>query len=431
MFRVIRRSVRSVAEPQLQQRRSESRALVERIVRPFQQFVGTEAAGGIVLLIGAALALIWANWPGQTSYFHFWERSVSVTVGTLELTSSLRAAINDGLMVVFFLLVGLEIKREILVGELSTAREAALPVAAALGGMIVPAAIYAAFNPVGVEARGWGIPMATDIAFALGVLVLLGNRIPAGLRVFLTAFAIVDDLGAVLVIALFYTDGVSLAALGFAAIVLAALIACNRLGARHPAVYGALGLVLWLAVLESGVHPTVAGVLLAMTIPSIVDHRRDATSLSQHVEEAAAAPLLRLEHRLNPIVAFAIMPLFAFANAGVRLTPEVFGTLSWPIILGVVLGLCAGKVIGILTASWAATRVGIATLPRQVTWGAMAGVSCLGGIGFTMSLFVATLAFGSGPLLNSAKVGIVGASLIAGTVGACVLGFVRPIPRRE
>jgi NhaA family Na+:H+ antiporter len=427
--------------------------LVERVLRPFQQFVATESAGGMVLFACALAAIAWANSPWSDSYFHLWERPFSVGFEGAALTKSLHHWINDGLMVVFFLLVGLEIKRELFVGELSSIKQAALPIAAAVGGMIVPALIYVAFNAGGEGARGWGIPMATDIAFALGVLALLGDRIPSGLRVFLTALAIVDDLGAVLVIAIFYTSQISFMALGAAGVVFAVLALCNVGGVRHPGIYSMLGVALWLAVLASGVHATIAGVLLALTIPArtridedtfamkaeaalfefqsacdpnkssvLTNHgQQEALHHLERAVEQVQAPLLRIEHNLNKLVAFGIMPLFAFANAGVRMNSAMFASLSWPVVLGVAVGLVVGKVIGIFTASKVAVMAGVATLPANVGWRGTLGVSALGGIGFTMSLFVATLAFGSGALLDSAKIGILAASIVAGVTGAMVL----------
>lgn len=425
---------------------------VERILRPFQQFVATETASGLVLLVCAAAALIWANSPRADDYFALWEQTASVRIAGFTFARTLHHWINDGLMVVFFLLVGLEIKREIFVGELSSLRQAAMPIGAAIGGMIVPAIIYVSLNRTGVEARGWAIPMATDIAFALGVLAILGNRVPLGIRVFLAALAIADDVGAVVVIALFYTSAISPAALGYAAGVLVILFLCNWAGVRHPAVYALLGVALWIAVLNSGVHATIAGVLLAAAIPSRTRINEDtfalradaavlefraasdpelATVLSnpgqqealnelERAVEAVQSPLLRIEHALHTVVAFAIMPLFALANAGVRLSSTLFASLSWRVFLGVAFGLVAGKVIGIMLASWIMVQRG-AALPNQANWKSLFGMSWLGGIGFTMSLFVATLAFGEGPLLNSAKLGILAASLVAGVVGAIVL----------
>lgn len=377
----------------------QDRPMVERLLRPFQQFVAAEAAGGIVLLACTVIALAWANAPSAAAYFALWEHPIGVG----SVSKSIGHWINDGLMVVFFLLVGLEIKRELLTGELSSRQQAALPIAAAIGGMVVPAAVYAAFNMGREGSHGWGIPMATDIAFALGALALLGRRVPLGLRVFLAALAIVDDIGAVLVIAFFYTGALSWLGFVGAAVVLVVLAVCSRRGVTHPAVYTVLGVALWIGVLESGIHATIAGVLLAMTVPS--------------------ALLPRMEHALLRPVAFGIMPLFALANAGVRLSADVFRTLSWRVAVGIALGLVAGKVLGIFVASWLAVRSRRAALPVGVDWNKVFGVSWLGGIGFTMSLFVATLAFGSGPLLDSAKVGILAGSLVAGATGAALLRF--------
>jgi len=377
----------------------QDRPMVERFLRPFQQFMAAESAGGIVLLACTVVALVWANSPSGDAYFSVWEQAVGVG----RVSKSIGHWINDGLMVVFFLLVGLEIKRELLTGELSSRQQATLPIAAAIGGMVVPAAIYAAINARHEGSPGWAIPMATDIAFALGVLALLGKRIPLGLRVFLAALAIVDDIGAVLVIAFFYTGALSWMGLVGAAAVLVLLAICNRRGVTHPAIYALLGVALWVSVLASGIHATIAGVLLAMTVPS--------------------ALLPRMEHALLRPVAFGIMPLFALANAGVRLSTDVFRTLSWRVAAGIAIGLVVGKVLGIVVASWLAVRSRRAALPAGVDWKQLVGVSWLGGIGFTMSLFVAALAFGSGPLLDSAKVGILAGSLFAGVTGAVLLRF--------
>jgi NhaA family Na+:H+ antiporter len=418
-------------------------------VRPFYEFAAAESAGGIVLLVCTAVALAWANSPWSESYFALWEQSLAIGFEGARLSKTLHHWINDGLMVVFFFLVGLEIKREMRVGELASLKHAMLPIAAAFGGMVVPAVIFALLNAGGPGSAGWGIPMATDIAFALGVLALLGSRIPVGLKVFLAALAIVDDIGAVLVIALFYTAEISLSSLAASAFVLALLFVCNRTGVRNSVVYALLGVALWFAVLKSGVHATVAGVLLALTIPARtrIDEDQFVRSAQRSLDEFAAAsdpevesvmsnpgqqealhslersidlvqsPLLKMEHSLHAVVAFAIMPLFAFANAGVRIDGETLSTLSWRVVLGVMIGLIAGKVIGVLAASLASVRFGLASLPDRVEWRQMHGVSWLAAIGFTMSLFIANLAFGTGPLLDSAKVGILAASFIAGVVG--------------
>jgi NhaA family Na+:H+ antiporter len=390
--------------------------LTARVLGPFQRFFSTEAAGGIVLLACAAVALAMANSSWAPAYHHLWETSQRLGAPSFGLTLTLHEWVNDGLMAVFFLLVGLEIKREVLIGELSSRRSAALPVAAAIGGMVVPAAIYAAVNRGGPGAAGWGIPMATDIAFALGILALLGNRLPSGLRVFLAALAIVDDLGAVLVIALFYTSGIHWSALGGAAMVLALLIGLNLAGARRAAAYAILGVVLWLFVLKSGIHATVAGVLLALTIPA-----RGATGT-----EPAESLLQRVEIALHGPVAFIIMPVFALANAGVPLGAGLATAIRTPVALGVALGLLLGKPIGITLASYAAVRAGAAELPEGVTWRHVHGVSWLGGIGFTMSLFIAGLAFADAGVLDIARLGVLGASACAGIVGYMLLRRAAP-----
>ncbi len=423
---------------------------ISRMLSPLAAFLHTEAAGGIVLIACALIALLWANSPWAGTYTALW--ASKVTVGPLSET--LLHWINDGLMAVFFFVVGLEIKREVLVGELASRRQAALPVAAALGGMVVPAALYAAVNRGGAGAGGWGIPMATDIAFALGVLALLGRRAPTGLKIFLAALAIVDDLGAVLAIALFYTAQVSWVALGAAALFLALLILANRLRIRHPLAYALLGVGLWVAFLESGVHATIAGVLLALTIPARTrvdpgEFSRRVGALLRHFDrvdegagtiltnadqqaalaeledlaEGVQTPLQRLEHALHPWVAFGIVPLFALANAGVALGGGPGAALTEPVTLGVLLGLVVGKQVGVMAGAWLAVRGGVADLPEGVTWRHLYGAGWLAGIGFTMSLFIGALAFGEGALLDAAKVGILTASLIAGGVGWALLRF--------
>jgi NhaA family Na+:H+ antiporter len=427
--------------------------VLARMLRPFQRFARMEAAGGILLLVCTALALAWANSPWAESYHHLWETPVTVGAPGMGLTLSLHHWVNDGLMAIFFFLVGLEIKREVLVGELASRRTAALPMAAALGGMVVPAALYASLNAGGPGAPGWGIPMATDIAFALGVLALLGPRVPLGLKVFLAALAIADDIGAVLVIAVFYTSGLSWEALAWAGGVVGVLMVANRSGARHPAVYAVLGVVLWLAVHASGVHATVAGVLLALTIParttidedefvqqaegSLAEFRaesaaspgatvltsrahQEAVQALESVCEAVQAPLQKMEHKLHGVVAFGIMPLFALANAGVALGGGAGGATS-RITLGVILGLVIGKPLGITLASWLAVRGHVAELPVGVSWRGIHGAAWLGGIGFTMSLFIAGLAFDDSVRLDAAKLGILAASLGAGIVGWAIL----------
>lgn len=374
-----------------------------------------EASGGILLIGCMAVALAWANSPWSDSYFHVWHTDPTFGFAGGLLSKPLHFWINDGLMALFFLLVGLEIKRETLVGELASFQKAALPIAAALGGMIVPAGFYALFNQSGPGAAGWGIPMATDIAFALGVLALLGGRVPVSLKVFLCALAITDDIGAVLVIALFYTAQISWISLGVGALFLAALIAANRAGARHPLIYAVLGLGLWLAFLKSGIHATVAGVLLATTIPA-----RDRAGSSAFPAQSES-PMLRFEHALMPWNKYVIMPVFALANAGVVLGAGATRSLVDPISLGVICGLVLGKPIGIVLFSWLATRIRVAAMLDGISWRQILGVGMLGGIGFTMSLFIANLAFGATPALETAKVGILAASLMSALVGAVVL----------
>ena len=388
---------------------------IQRLVRPFQEFADLEASGGLLLIGCTVAALIWANSPFAGSYFHFWHMDLTFgRIGGL-LAKPLHFWINDGLMALFFLLVGLEIKREILVGELASFQSAVLPIAAALGGMIVPAAFYLLFNHGGPGAAGWGIPMATDIAFALGVLALLGSRVPTSLKVFLAALAIADDIGAVLVIAFFYTERISWISLGVGGVFFVALLAANRAGVRHLLIYVILGLGLWVAFLQSGIHATVAGVLLSITIPA---RQRAASSA---VLTSNESPMLRLEHALIPWNRYLIMPVFALANAGVALGGGAARSVVAPVSLGVIFGLVIGKPIGIVLFSWLATWTRLAAMLDGIGWRQIVGVGMLGGIGFTMSLFIANLAFGDGTALETAKVGILLASVVSGITGAIVL----------
>jgi Na+:H+ antiporter, NhaA family len=423
-----------------------------------REFIHDEAFGGALLLFCALTALIWANSAWGETYDALW--STELTLGTVQfhLTESLRHWVNDGLMAIFFFVVGLEIKREVLVGELASPRRAALPAIAALGGALVPAGVYLLLNRGTPGEQGWGIPMATDIAFALGALALLGDRIPLGLTVFLTALAIVDDILAVLVIAVFYTAQVQWVSLGLAGAILVVLFVSNRIGIRRPLVYAVLGIALWVTVFESGIHATVAGILLAMTIPahtridpgaflvksramliaferagtgddrgvSILTNgaRQEALAELEDAVEGAGAPLQRMEHVLHPWVAFAIVPLFALANAGVRFEGDLGTVLGNRVTIGVVLGLVLGKQIGVTVGAWLAVRSGVTELPEGVRWGHIFGVGWLAGIGFTMSLFVADLAFadsGEASLLTAAKLGILVASLFAGVGGWLIL----------
>ncbi len=422
-------------------------------MRPFQEFIRLEASGGILLLLCTLIALIWANSPWSEAYFSLWQTKLKIGIGSFVIDKPLILWINDGLMAMFFFVIGLEIKRELLVGELASLRQATLPIVAALGGMLVPALLYISLNFRGAEASGWGIPMATDIAFVLGVLALLGRRVPIALKVFITSIAIVDDIGAVLVIAFFYTSQIYWASIIVGALFLLALIAANRMGVRHPLVYAVLGVGgLWLAFLMSGVHATIAGVLSAMTIPASSRIGREeflekTRYLIERVESAGAneenilvnkeqqktmealektsklrqTPLQRLEHLLHPWVTFLVMPLFALANAGVSIGGGIVETFRSPLTLGIVLGLVLGKQIGITLFSWIAVRTNLATLPSGVNWRQIYGVGWLAGIGFTMSLFIAGLAFEDSTLVDKAKLGILAGSLISGIGGWIIL----------
>lgn len=427
-------------------------APIDRILTPFNEFLHRETSGGILLFLCTVVALVWANSPWAAGYFAAWDAKLTVGLGPATLSKPLLLWINDGLMAVFFFVVGLEIKREIIAGELTSFRKAALPLAAAVGGMIVPALLYTMFNIGREGAAGWGVPMATDIAFSLGVLQLLGKRVPLSLKIFLTAFAIVDDIGAVLVIALFYTAKISTMALSLAVVLLALAILLNLSGVRRPLAYALVGAALWVAILKSGVHATVAGVLLAMTIPArtriaekqfasdarmLVDDFENAGPLDvelglnadrqavintmQELAECVQTPLQRLEDDLHPWVTFAILPLFAFANAGVSVAGGGVSAIVHPVSLGIILGLVAGKVAGISFFAWLAVRFNVAALPVGVSWRHIIGVGFLGGIGFTMSLFVANLAFGESQLLAISKIGILMGSLISGIIGYVML----------
>lgn len=430
---------------------------VDRLTAPFKRFSEIEGAGGVILLVFTAIALLWANLGGD-SYHHFWHTPVSIELGAFQLENTLVHWIDDGLMAIFFFLVGLEIKREVLVGELASLKKAALPLMAALGGMIFPALIYVLFNGTsGETSRGWGIPMATDIAFALGVLALLGKRIPPSLFVFLAALAIADDMGAVIVIAIFYTSDLNLLWLVYGLVAFLVAVGANMAGARNPITYGIIGIVLWLALLKSGVHATIGGVLLAMAIPAkqrinlkrftdysqfLLDKLRSARNdentafstneqmhIMQRMEssvELVMTPLQRYEHGLQPWVAWFIMPIFALANAGVQLGEGIIRDLTSPIGLGVIAGLVFGKQIGITLFSWLSVKLGLADLPSGVKWKHIYGVAWLGGIGFTMSLFVANLAFGESLLGEESKIGILTASIISGTIGYFILRSIMP-----
>jgi NhaA family Na+:H+ antiporter len=372
-----------------------------------REFLEGEASGGIMLMAAAALALVVANSPLSTAYFEV----LHLKLGPLSLSHW----INDALMAAFFLLVGLEIKREMLDGQLATWPRRALPGIAAAGGMLVPGLIYFVLNSQNPETiRGWAIPTATDIAFALGVLSLLGSRVPASLKIFLAALAIIDDLGAVIVIALFYSTGLSLLDLAGAAGVLAVLVVLNRRGVLSLVPYLALGVPLWILVYRSGLHATLAGVALALTIPLRMK--------PGDVDDLARSPLHRLEHALHLWVPFIIVPVFGFANAGVSFAGMTLGTLVEPLTLGIAGGLVVGKLIGVLGSAALTIRLGLADLPADATWAQLAGVALLCGIGFTMSLFIGLLAFADNELLQSeVKLGIIVGSIVAASLGTVVL----------
>jgi len=408
------------------------------------RFLQIESASGVVLLIGTATALILANSPWANAFFDFWNIPVYVGLGTWEFRESLSHWINDGLMTIFFFVVGLEIKRELVSGELRDPKKAALPVMAALGGMVAPAVIYLMLRSGQPGSSGWGVPMATDIAFVVGFLALLGSRVPLGLKILLLSLAIADDVGALLVIAIFYSTGTSFVHLGWAALGFTVIVLLNRIGVRQVPVYIVVGIGIWFAVLHSGVHPTVTGALLGLLTPasawvgdrSFLDvagdilrwlrtasagrmepDRRQVLSHLRAAAREAVSPLERLETALHPWVAFGVMPLFALANAGVRIEPAAF---LHPVAVAVAAGLALGKPLGVLLFSWFAVRTGLARLPTGVDWRVMLGGGCLAGIGFTMSLFIAGLALDE-ELLDAGKIGTLIGSAFSAVIGCLLL----------
>jgi NhaA family Na+:H+ antiporter len=419
---------------------------------PMNRFIKNSTTSGILLFASTLIALILANSPLKEAYHHFWEYTFSIGFSDYVVSKSLHHWINDGLMSVFFFVIGLELKREIIAGELSKPKDAILPIFAGLGGMVVPALFYILWNANGEASNGWGIPMATDIAFALGILYLLGDRVPVSLKIFLTALAIADDLGAVLVIAFFYTSDISTTSLLIGGGFLVVLLLANLLGVRNTVFYGIIGIGgLWLAFLLSGVHATIAGVIAALTIPANVkigdknfvkkmneltnEFKRSTpnnvaliTSDQLHILEdirhyskAAMPPLQRLEHSMHPLVGFVVMPIFALANAGITFSNNFFSDLGSNISLGVILGLVVGKFIGIVGFSKILIKLKLATLPDGVSWRQIYGVAMLAGIGFTMSLFITDLAFLNATNILQAKIGIFVASLICGVGGYLTL----------
>ncbi len=435
----------------------EQEPALERVVRPFQRFFKEEAAGGIVLIFCAVAALVWANvW--EHNYESLWETQMRLGIGDYFIEESLHFWINDALMAIFFFVVGLEIKREMVGGGLSSPRRAALPVAAAIGGMAVPALIYTAFNATSDGSDGWGIPMATDIAFSLGVLALMGSRAPMGLKIFLAALAIVDDIGAVIVIAVFFTDQVSWINVAVGGGLLGVLAIANRVGVVHTMFYALVGAAVWLSFLQSGIHATVAGVLIAATIPMKIqintagfvekgrllldqfetggysgpnvppsNNQRAAVHDLELACQDVESPLQRIEHELHPWVALGIMPLFALANAGVVLGSDAADSIAKPVTLGVFFGLLVGKPLGIFGFAWLLAKSGFSTLPAGLSWRHIFGVAILGGIGFTMSLFITGLAFEDLELTAQSKLGILVASIAAGVAGWLVLRGCAPV----
>ena len=372
------------------------------------EFIGGESAGGVVLIAAAALALGIANSPLLGSYQIILDTPVSFIAGDLvKIDKPLLLWINDGLMALFFFLIGLEVKREIVTGQLRSWKQASLPVYAALGGMIVPALVFVAINAGSPEnLDGWAIPAATDIAFALGLLALLGSRVPVALKALLLAIAIIDDIGAIVIIALFYTENMNLAALALALVPAAGMLLLNRTGVARSIPYFLLGAFLWICVLKSGVHATLAGVVTAMFVPIATGDER---------------PLARLEHALHPWVAFLILPIFAFANAGVSFAGAGIDALLAPLSLGIAAGLVVGKQIGVFGACWIAEKTRLATIPPDVTWRHVYGLACLAGIGFTMSLFIGGLAFTDPSQIDAVKMGVLTGSLVSAVIGMAVL----------
>lgn len=433
---------------------------IDRVLSPVRGFLQHRLAGAALLLVATLAAIVLANSPLEDAYHHFLHQHIEVDAGLLGLDYTIHHWINDGLMSVFFFLVGLEIKRELLIGELSSVRKATLPAIAAVGGMVVPAAFYAFFNMGTETAGGWGIPMATDIAFALGVLAALGDRVPTGAKIFLTALAIVDDIGAVLVIALFYTEDINMLALGLGFGVLFLAMLMNYLDVRHSFAYLLVGIVVWVCFLKSGVHATIAAILMAFVIPAttringkdlvmrievitsklktigLPEDTKMNSSEQEHAIHAMAetiehaqAPLQRIEHDLHAPVTFFVLPVFALANAGVTLNAGMFDDIMSPVALGIILGLFFGKQIGITLFTWVAVKSGLADLPRGVSWRQIHGANILAGIGFTMSLFVASLAFADPAHMAQAKIGILVASLVSGVIGYNFLSGIERIRR--
>ncbi|MEQ8338988.1 MAG: Na+/H+ antiporter NhaA [Cyclobacteriaceae bacterium] len=434
---------------------------VDYLLNPVYRFFENEMATGILLLVMVVIAMIWANSPWSASYHHLWETHFMIGTSEINMDKSLHHWINDGLMAIFFFLIGLEIKKEIINGELSTIKKASLPIAAALGGMVVPAGIYAFFNAGTEGISGWGIPMATDIAFTLGLVAFIRSKVPVSLKIFLTALATVDDIGAVLVIAVFYTPDIQVMQLVYAAIFLGLMYGCNLLGVRSFWVYLLIGVLgLWTSILYSGVHATVAGVIAAFAIPARV--RTDKLEYSEKLRqwakkyqdsydedgpfvsrskmeiiskieaesEQAQTPLQRFEHQLVPLVSYFVIPLFALANSGVTIEGDIIEMIMHPVSIGIIAGLTIGKTVGVLGFTRLLTISG-GSLPTGANWFSVGGIAMLAGIGFTMSLFIAELAFSDPVLIAHAKIGILVASFLAATLGILWFKFYVKKPQAE
>lgn len=435
-----------------------TRGPIRRLISPLEGLISDAAWGGVLLMICTVVALYLANSSWQHDYHEILTTPIDIGLGNSHLKLDIHHFINDALMAIFFFVVGLEIKREVLVGELSHVSEAILPALAAFGGMIVPAAIFIAVNFHQPGEKGWGIPMATDIAFSLGILSLLGRRVPLSAKVFLTAFAIVDDIGASLVIAFFYTDTITWSALGIGAFFFTCLVLCNAFGVRRSSPYVFLSVLLWLCFLKSGIHPTIAGILAALTIPArprlqsdeflistrmlldrIEEKREEESNVLKNKEKHAMisdvetaskltqTPLKRFENSLHHWITFFIMPVFALANAGITFDGGLVDKLTHTVTIGILLGLILGKQIGVTLFAWLAVKLGWAQLPRDVSWKMLYGLSWLGGVGFTMSLFITNLAYGRESVsLDDAKVGILLGSAIAGIGGSLIVWWTLP-----
>jgi len=432
----------------LEQRAKERTFPIEKLIRPVEELIRNRPISGILLFLSVVAALIWVNSGAADSYHHLWQTRFTINFGDYIIDRNLHHWVNEGLMAIFFFVVGLEIKREIILGELSSWKKASLPVAAAVGGMLFPALIYLVFNMGTFGESGWGVPMATDIAFTLGILSLLGDKVPISLKIFLTALAIVDDLGAVLVIAFFYTDNLFIYYLEFALLFFGLLIGGNLLGIRNTLFYAILGIFgIWISFLNSGVHATLAGVMVAMTIPvkSKINEQKLISKIGKilvrfkntrrvkgfyvsqqqgeiiedikKTRKMAESPLQTLEHTLNPFVSFFVLPLFALVNSGIHFSSDLWSSLSSNISLGIIFGLIIGKAAGIAGFSFLFVKSGISELPKDSNWGVMIGAGIMGGIGFTMSIFISELAFPSEEVRTQAKMAILIASTLAAIIG--------------